>query len=175
VAVLRSAGILLVRGGGFDGSDRLDDDDPGGRASELEVLLVHPGGPFFARRDDGAWSVPKGRYEPGEDARAAAAREFAEELGAPLPVGAEWDLGEVRLPSGKRLIVFAVRADFDPTRVESNTFELEWPPRSGRRRSFPEVDRAEWFDLATARRKLAKGQAVFLDRLLAVLRPVPPR
>jgi predicted NUDIX family NTP pyrophosphohydrolase len=165
VAVLRSAGILLVRGGDLDG---------GGRDGELEVLLVHPGGPFFARRDDGAWSIPKGLYEPGEDARVAAAREFAEELGAPLPVGAEWDLGEVRLPSGKRLTVFAVRADFDPTRVESNTFELEWPPRSGRRQSFPEVDRAEWFDLDTARRKLAKGQALFLDRLLGALRPVPP-
>jgi predicted NUDIX family NTP pyrophosphohydrolase len=165
---MRSAGILLVRGQPGDGAA---DGSSSTRGGGLEVLLVHPGGPFFARRDDGAWSIPKGLYEPGEDARAAAAREFAEELGTPLPPGEEWDLGEVRLPSGKRLIVFAVRADLDTARVESNTFELEWPPRSGRTQSFPEVDRAEWFDLDTARRKLAKGQAEFVDRLLSALRP----
>ncbi|MDT7656181.1 MAG: hypothetical protein QOF38_896 [Pseudonocardiales bacterium] len=154
MAVRTSAGALLCRTGA---------------AGELEVLLGHPGGPFFAKRDDGAWSIPKGEYEPGEDPRTAAAREFAEELGAPLPAGPEWDLGEVRLPSGKRLTVYAVRADFDPSRARSNTFELEWPPRSGRLRSFPEIDRAEWFDTGTARRKLAKGQAEFLDRLLVAL------
>ncbi|MDT7634847.1 MAG: hypothetical protein QOI50_6777 [Pseudonocardiales bacterium] len=154
MAVRTSAGALLCRTGA---------------AGELEVLLGHPGGPFFAKRDDGAWSIPKGEYDPDEDPRAAAAREFAEELGAPLPTGPEWDLGEVRLPSGKRLTVYAVRANFDASRARSNTFELEWPPRSGRLRSFPEIDRAEWFDTGTARRKLAKGQAEFLDRLLVAL------
>ena len=144
-----------------------------GAAGEVEVLLGHPGGPFFAKRDDGAWSIPKGEYDPCEDPRTAAAREFAEELGAPLPAGPEWDLGEVRLPSGKRLMVYAVRADFDASRALSNTFELEWPPRSGLLRSFPEIDRAEWFDTDTARRKLSKGQAEFLDRLLAALGPGP--
>jgi predicted NUDIX family NTP pyrophosphohydrolase len=166
---MRSAGILLVRGEPSGGGE-----EPSSGGAGLEVLLVHPGGPFFTRRDDGAWSIPKGLYEPGEDARVAAAREFAEELGAPLPTGEEWDLGEVRLPSGKRLSVFAVRADFDSSRVDSNTFELEWPPKSGRIQRFPEVDRAAWFDLPTARRKLSKGQPEFLDRLLSVLRPVPP-
>jgi predicted NUDIX family NTP pyrophosphohydrolase len=151
--VTRSAGVLLTRVGPDGG---------------MEVLLGHPGGPFFARRDDGAWSIPKGEYLPEEEPRAAAAREFTEELGAPPPPGPEWDLGEVRLPSGKRLIVYAVRADFDASEVHGNTFELEWPPKSGRRQSFPEIDRAEWFDLDTARRKLAKGQAEFLDRLLTV-------
>jgi predicted NUDIX family NTP pyrophosphohydrolase len=158
VAVRTSAGALLCRSGA---------------AGEVEVLLGHPGGPFFAKRDDGAWSIPKGEYDPGEDPRTAAAREFAEELGAPLPAGPEWDLGEVRLPSGKRLTVYAVRADFDASQARSNTFELEWPPRSGRLRSFPEIDRAEWFDTDTARRKLSKGQAEFLDRLLAALGPGP--
>jgi predicted NUDIX family NTP pyrophosphohydrolase len=156
VTVRTSAGALLCRTGA---------------AGEVEVLLGHPGGPFFAKRDDGAWSIPKGEYDPGEDPRTAAAREFAEELGAPLPAGPEWDLGEVRLPSGKRLTVYAVRADFDASQARSNTFELEWPPRSGRLRSFPEIDRAEWFDTGTARRKLAKGQAEFLDRLLVALDP----
>jgi predicted NUDIX family NTP pyrophosphohydrolase len=158
VAVRTSAGALLCRTGA---------------AGEVEVLLGHPGGPFFAKRDDGAWSIPKGEYDPGEDPRTAAAREFAEELGAPLPAGPEWDLGEVRLPSGKRLTVYAVRADFDASRALSNTFELEWPPRSGLLRSFPEIDRAEWFDTDTARRKLSKGQTEFLDRLLATLGPGP--
>ncbi|HEV7790035.1 MAG TPA: NUDIX domain-containing protein [Pseudonocardia sp.] len=158
MAVRTSAGALLCRTGA---------------AGEVEVLLGHPGGPFFAKRDDGAWSIPKGEYDPCEDPRTAAAREFAEELGAPLPAGPEWDLGEVRLPSGKRLTVYAVRADFDASRALSNTFELEWPPRSGLLRSFPEIDRAEWFDTDTARRKLSKGQAEFLDRLLAALGPGP--
>jgi predicted NUDIX family NTP pyrophosphohydrolase len=149
--VVYSAGALLFRS---DGQGR------------VEVLLGHPGGPFFARRDDGAWSIPKGEYDPDEEPRAAAAREFAEELGSPLPAGREYELGTVRLPSGKRLTVYAVEADFDVGRARSNTFELEWPPKSGRTRSFPEIDKVAWFDLATARVKLAKGQAEFLNRLL---------
>jgi predicted NUDIX family NTP pyrophosphohydrolase len=156
MAVTRSAGLLLFRAG---------------ESGDVEVLLGHPGGPFFARRDDGAWSIPKGEYAPNEDPRSAAAREFAEELGAPTPAGPEWDLGELRLPSGKRLTVYAVRSDFDSSQARSNTFELEWPPKSGRLRSFPEIDRAEWFDTATARRKLAKGQTEFLDRLVDALTP----
>lgn len=149
--VVFSAGALLFRS---DGHGR------------VEVLLGHPGGPFFARRDDGAWSIPKGECDPDEEPSSAAAREFAEELGSPLPPGRQFDLGTVRLPSGKRLTVYAVEADFDADHIRSNTFEMEWPPKSGRMRSFPEIDRAAWFDLATARAKLAKGQAEFLDRLL---------
>jgi len=133
------------------------------------VLLGHPGGPFWAHRDAGAWSIPKGEYAPGEDPRGAAAREFAEELGLPLPPGPELELGTVRLPSGKRLIGYAVEGDLDPASAVSNTFELEWPPRSGRRRDFPEIDRLAWFDAATARGKLARGQGELLDRLLAML------
>ena len=135
----------------------------------VEVLLGHMGGPFHARRDAGAWSIPKGEYDADSDPRLAAAREFEEELGAPLPVGRELELGTVRLPSGKRLTVYAVEADFDVKQARSNTFELEWPPKSGQIRSFPEIDRAEWFNLATARVKLARGQEEFLNRLLAAL------
>jgi predicted NUDIX family NTP pyrophosphohydrolase len=133
------------------------------------VLLGHPGGPFWARRDDGAWSIPKGEYGEDEQPLTAAIREFAEELGSPVPAGRRLELGTVRLPSGKRLTAYAVRADFDVSAVRSNTFELEWPPRSGRLGQFPEIDRAEWFDVPTARTKLARGQAEFLDRLLALL------
>ncbi len=154
MAMARSAGALLFR-----------ITAPGG----VDVLLGHMGGPFHAHRDDGAWSIPKGEYAADEDSRVAAAREFEEELGAPLPSGREIELGTVRLPSGKRLIVYAVEADFDARQARSNTFELEWPRGSGRIRSFPEIGRAEWFDWATARVKLARGQAVFLDRLLAAL------
>jgi predicted NUDIX family NTP pyrophosphohydrolase len=154
MAVARSAGVLLFR------------ITP---SSGVEVLLGHMGGPFHARRDDGAWSIPKGEYAADEDPRVAAAREFEEELGAPLPSGRQIELGTIRLPSGKRLTVYAVEADFDAKQARSNTFELEWPRGSGRIRSFPEIDRAEWFDCATARVKLARGQAVFLDRLLAAL------
>ena len=138
-------------------------------ASGWEVLLGHPGGPYFARRDDGSWSIPKGEYGEDEDPRSAAGREFAEELGSPLPAGREWALGEVRLPTGKRLSVWAVLGDLDTASVVSNTFELEWPPRSGKRRDFPEIDRAAWFDVDTARRKLSRGQDEFLNRLLGAL------
>ena len=145
----RSAGILLHRR----------------RNGALEVLLVHPGGPFWARRDVGAWSVPKGEYEPDEDALAAARREFAEELGAPAPEGPVHDLGEVQQKSGKLVRVWALEGDLDVSRVASNTFELEWPPRSGRTIEVPEVDRAEWFELAAAREKINHGQVPLLDRL----------
>ncbi|MBV8996744.1 MAG: NUDIX domain-containing protein [Pseudonocardiales bacterium] len=154
MAMVHSAGVLLFR---VTASER------------VEVLLGHMGGPFHAHRDDGAWSIPKGEYDADEDSRVAAAREFEEELGAPLPAGRQIELGTIRLPSGKRLVVYAVESDFDARQARSNTFELEWPPGSGRIHSFPEIDRAQWFDCATARVKLARGQAEFLDRLLAAL------
>jgi predicted NUDIX family NTP pyrophosphohydrolase len=135
----------------------------------VEVLLVHPGGPFWARRDDGAWSVPKGEYDPEEDALSAGEREFAEELGGPAPHGDRHSLGEVTQSGGKRVQVWAVAGDFDARNIKSNTFEIEWPRGSGRRRSFPEVDRAEWWTLADARGKLVTGQRAFVDRLEQLL------
>ena len=149
MAAKRSAGILLHRRGG------------GGR----EVLLVHPGGPFWAKKDRGAWSIPKGEYEDGEDARAAAVREFAEELGAPVPDGELVDLGEVRQRSGKVVTAWALEGDADADAIHSNTFTIEWPPRSGRMQEFPEVDRAAWFALDEARERILPGQAPLLDRL----------
>jgi len=134
-----------------------------------EVLLVHPGGPFWARKDLGAWSIPKGELDDGEDPRACALREFAEETGTQLPEGALEDLGSVRLKSGKEVLAFAALGDLDPERIVSNTFELEWPPRSGRMQTFPEVDRAGWFGLDAARAKLNPAQAAFVDRLTALL------
>ena len=131
----------------------------------VEVLIGHPGGPFWARRDDGAWSIPKGEYTAGEDPWEAARREFAEEIGCPAPDGPVQDLGAVRQPSGKVLTVFAVAADLDITGFRSNTFTLEWPRGSGRLREFPELDRVEWLPLQEARRKLLTGQRVFLGRL----------
>ena len=131
----------------------------------LEVLLVHPGGPFWARRDAGAWSVPKGEYGPDEDAFDAARREFEEELGAAPPDGQALDLGEIKQKGGKLVCAWAIEGDLDPSGIESNTFTLEWPPRSGRMRSFPEVDRAEWFTPEAAREKINPGQATLLDRL----------
>ncbi len=145
---------------------RLDDSDDAG---QVEVLLGHPGGPFWAKRDDGAWSIPKGEYDVDESPRDAAAREFAEEVGVALPAGREIDLGTVRLPSGKRLTVYAIEADLDPTLLRSNTFEIEWPPRSGRIRSFPEFDRLGWFAVTSARTKLSRGQDAVLDRLVTAL------
>jgi predicted NUDIX family NTP pyrophosphohydrolase len=130
------------------------------------VLLVHPGGPFWAKKDAGAWSIPKGEHEDGDDARACALREFEEELGTPLPAGAELtELGTVKLKSGKQVTAFAVEGDLDADTISSNTFTLEWPPRSGRMREFPEVDRAGWFDLETAAEKLNPAQAALLVRL----------
>ena len=149
----RSAGILLHRG---------PHDAP-------EVLLVHPGGPYWARRDDGAWSVPKGEHGAHEDAMQAALREFAEELGVPVPDGAVHQLGETAQSRAKTVQVWAVEGDLDAERIRSNTFEMEWPPRSGQQQSFPEVDRAGWFTIEQARVKLLPGQVVFLDRLLDAL------
>lgn len=133
-------------------------------AGRLLVLLAHPGGPFWQRRDEGAWSIPKGELAGDEDAEAAARREFAEELGAPA-LGTLQPLGRVRQAGGKWVEAFALEGDYDVTRLRSNTFELEWPPRSGARRSFPEVDRAAWFPLAQARAKILSGQRALLDRL----------
>lgn len=136
-------------------------------AAGVEVLLGHMGGPFWARKDEHAWSMPKGECEPGEDPRAAAAREFAEELGIPLPDGPLVELGTVRT-SGKRITAYALAADLDVTRVVPGTFPLEWPPRSGRVQEFPEIDRAGWFDVETARTKIVKGQLPFLERVAAL-------
>ena len=135
------------------------------RNGVLEVLLVHPGGPFWRNRDLEAWSIPKGEYEAGEEPETAALREFAEELGCRPPRGVALPLGEVVQKGGKRVVAFAVEGDLDVSAVESNMFELEWPPRSGRRQNFPEVDRADWFPLAVAREKIIPGQRPLLDRL----------
>lgn len=140
---------------------------------ELLVLLVHMGGPFWARKDEHAWSLPKGEYLDDEEPRGVAAREFAEELGSALPDGPELQLG-VATQSGKSITAFARAADFDASSAVSNTFELEWPPKSGRMQQFPEIDRAEWFDLRTARTKLVKGQVIFLDRLAALVQKAAP-
>ena len=136
----------------------------------LEVLVVHPGGPFWANKDDGAWSIAKGEYEPGEDPAEAADREFSEELGKEPPGGPRIDLGEVRQPSGKVIRVWAVAGDLDAADIVSNEFEMEWPPRSGTRARFPEIARAKWFAPEEARRKLKAAQVPFLDRLEAALR-----
>jgi len=134
----------------------------------LEVMLVHPGGPYWARKDDGAWSLPKGEIEAGEEPLAAARREFAEETGASVD-GEFLPLTPVRLRSGKVVHAWALRADFDPATLHSNLFSMEWPPRSGEQREFPEADRAAWFDIATARMKIHPGQAPLLEDLLARL------
>ena len=130
---------------------------------------MHPGGPYWMRKDGGAWSIPKGELEAGEDPRACALREFAEETGTLLPAGELVELGAVELKSGKVVLGFAIAGDIDASTVTSNTFELEWPPRSGRKQSFPEIDRAEWFGLQAARAKLNPAQAAFVDRLAALL------
>ena len=146
-----SAGIVLYR--------RAD--------AVVEVLLVHPGGPFFARKDDGAWSIPKGLQEPDADTDplATAIREFTEEVGSPPPPGPYLELDPVRLASGKQVRAFAVEGDLDPASATSTTFELEWPRGSGQLRSYPEVDRVAWFSLAAARPKLNQGQRPLLDQL----------
>lgn len=137
----------------------------------LEVLLVHPGGPLWARRDAGAWSVPKGEVETNGDGDllATAAREFAEELGSDPPSGPWLELGEIRQRSGKRVRAWAVEGDLDPGLITSNTFEMDWPPRSGQRQRFPEVDRAGWFSPEEARDKLVSGQIELVERLVALV------
>jgi predicted NUDIX family NTP pyrophosphohydrolase len=138
-------------------------------ASGIEVFLVHPGGPFWAKKDAGAWSIPKGEYLPGEDPLAAARREFAEETGIVLD-GEAVDLGSVKQAGGKIVRAWAIEGDCDAGAIRSNTFALEWPPRSGRQQEFPEVDRAAWFDLDTAEEKILKGQLDFIRRLGEILR-----
>src|SRR6476660_1877046 len=135
----------------------------------IEVLIGHPGGPFWARKDGGAWSIPKGEYVEGEDPWTAAQREFEEELGKPAPDGRRLECGPVEQPSGKVSRAFAVRGDLDLEGAFSNTFELEWPKGSGNIREYPEIDRVGWFSVAAARLKLLKGQQPLLDRLLAAL------
>ncbi|MFQ6142572.1 NUDIX domain-containing protein [Streptomyces seoulensis] len=146
----RSAGLLLFRRTGDDG---------------LEVLLAHMGGPLWARRDVGAWTVPKGEYTPDEPAWTAARREFREELGLPPPDGEAVPLGEVRQANGKTVTAWAVEGDLDPATITPGTFTMEWPPRSGRTADFPEIDRVEWLDLDRARAVIVKAQGAFLDRL----------
>jgi predicted NUDIX family NTP pyrophosphohydrolase len=149
----RSAGLLLYRRG------------PGG----LEVLLAHPGGPMWANRDEGAWSLPKGEVEEGEAPLAVARREFQEETGHPPPDGETIELGEVKQKSGKLVAAWAAEGDLDPATAESNTFPLQWPPGSGRWITIPEVDHVEWFTVDDARRKLNPAQVTFVDRLVAEL------
>ena len=135
------------------------------RDGKVEVLLVHPGGPFWQRRDDGVWSIPKGEFAENEVGIEVARREFQEELGAAAPNGEAVPLGEVRQAGGKTVHAWAVPGDLDVTRTTSNTFELEWPPRSAKMQTFPEIDRADWFGLAAARRKVLPAQRAFIDRL----------
>jgi predicted NUDIX family NTP pyrophosphohydrolase len=139
------------------------------RGPQREVLLVHPGGPMWAKRDAGAWSIPKGEYEPGEDPLAAASREFEEELGTPAPDGPMTDLGEVKQKSGKIVSAWSVAGDLDVTEITSNTVEVQWPPRSGKMLEIPEVDRAQWFGLPAAREKINPAQAELIDRLAEIL------
>jgi predicted NUDIX family NTP pyrophosphohydrolase len=144
----KSAGLLMYKAGG----------------AGFSVLLVHPGGPFWRRKDEGAWSIPKGEVEAGEDTAAAARREFAEELGV-TPLGPLESLGTIRQASGKRVEAFAIEGDLDPYAIQSNGFEIEWPPHSGQMQVFPEIDRAAWFALPVARQKILAAQTPLLDRL----------
>ena|SRR5262245_1614378 len=138
-------------------------------ARGIELLLAHPGGPFWANKDQGAWSIPKGEYGEGEDPLATAKREFAEELGSALPARPLLNLGAIKQPSRKVITAFALEGDFDPATLASNRFELEWPPKSGRKQSFAEIDAAQWFTPEEARDKILPGQAPFIDRLLECL------
>jgi predicted NUDIX family NTP pyrophosphohydrolase len=144
----RSAGILLFR-----------------RNPELEVLLVHPGGPFWAKKDAGAWSIPKGEHDDAEEAQACAIREFEEETGSAPSPGQLDDLGTVRQKSGKVVQAWALEGDLDAENIRSNMFTIQWPPRSGRFKEFPEVDRAQWFGIEEARERINPAQAAFLDRI----------
>lgn len=151
-----SAGILLYRR----------------RGSTTEVFLVHPGGPYWARKDDGAWSIPKGEYQEGEDPLATATREFCEETGAEVS-GTLSALSPLTQPSGKIISAWALEGDIDVTTVKSNTFSLEWPPHSGKKQEFPEVDRGGWFDIPAARAKIHPGQRGFLDQLQHLVTQTP--
>jgi predicted NUDIX family NTP pyrophosphohydrolase len=151
----RSAGLLLYR--------RAED-------GRLEVLLGHMGGPFWSRKDDAAWSIPKGQCEEGETAIVAARREFEEEIGQPPPDGEEIALGDVRQSGGRKIVeAWAIEGDMDVAEIESTPFEMEWPPRSGKLREFPEFDRAQWFAVDAARGRIVKAQAAFLDRLVELV------
>jgi predicted NUDIX family NTP pyrophosphohydrolase len=156
-----SAALLVYRHAASSGSSDL----------ELQVLIAHMGGPFWARKEDAAWSVPKGEYEPPEEPLAAAVREFEEEMGSPPPPGPYLELGDVRQPSGKIVTTFAVSGDFDLATFSSNLFTMEWPRGSGRLQEFPEMDRAGWFDLDRAASKLVKGQVPILHALTEALTP----
>ncbi|MBI5138799.1 MAG: NUDIX domain-containing protein [Candidatus Vogelbacteria bacterium] len=145
----KSAGILLYRN----------------VSQDLEVLLVHPGGPFWAKKDEGSWSIPKGEFEENEDSLTAAKREFKEETGL-MVTGDVIALESIRQPSGKTVFAWAIKGDFDPSLLKSNTFSIEWPPKSGRQQEFPEIDRAGWFSIEKARLKILKGQVGFLDQLI---------
>ena len=151
--VKKSAGLLVFRA----------------RGELLEVLLVHPGGPYWAKKDEHAWSIPKGEIETDEDPLRAALREFEEETGSPAPAGDPVELEPVHQPGGKIVLAWAVRGEFDPSRLTSNHFTMEWPPRSGRMTSFPEVDRAAWFPIDVAETKIHTGQAPLLAQLKRVL------
>ena len=154
-----SAGIVLYRRGA-DGT--------------VEVLLGHMGGPYWARKDAGAWTIPKGEVEPGEDLLAVAQREFHEELGVPVPPGELTDLGEIRQSGGKTVRAWAVHGDLDAAAIVSNSFELEWPPKSGRVQTFPEIDRAGWFGLEAARSLIVQGQRLLLERTCELCDTVQP-
>jgi predicted NUDIX family NTP pyrophosphohydrolase len=161
MAAKESAGVLLFR-----------------RRDGIELLLVHPGGPFWAKKDLGAWSIPKGEPDEGEDQRLCALREMGEELGPaapPIAAGDLVELGSIRQKGGKLVHAWAAQGDFDPAALDSNGFEMEWPPRSGQRQEFPEVDRAEWFDPDEARRRILPAQAELVDRLLESLDPAYTR
>jgi predicted NUDIX family NTP pyrophosphohydrolase len=148
----QSAGLLIYRRGG----------------AGLEVLLVHPGGPFWRRKDSGAWSIPKGEFDQHEDPLQAAKREFQEETGF-VAAGNFMELESVKQPGGKVVLAWALEGDFDPAAVRSNTFTIQWPPRSGKQQEFPEIDRAAWFDLKTAKEKILKGQVPILEQLETML------
>jgi len=155
---VHSAGILLFR---FN-------------KNKLEVFLVHPGGPFWAKKDEGAWSIPKGLFEDGEDPLDATKREFKEETGFEVD-GDFIELGELKQPGKKTIHAWALEKDLDVTKIASNTFTLEWPKNSGIVKEYPEIDRGEWFGLDQARKKIAKGQAAFLDRLIEKIGYIPKR
>jgi len=152
----KSAGLMLYR------------QAPDG--SGIEVLLVHPGGPFWRKKDEGAWTVPKGEFDDNEEPLAAAKREFREELGCPAPDGDYFSLGSIKQKGGKTVYAWAVKGEFDPAKLKSNTFSYEWPPSSKRIQEFPEVDRAEWFTPEMAKRKILPAQEPFIDQLLETVR-----